>query len=138
VAGASLTSPVRTSKRAPWRGHSTSNPLTSPPASSPPSCVHTSSMAYRLPSRLYTAIAVSSSHTTLNSPGSNSSCAQTFTHSPGTSPPSFRCKRLDQPLETQVVALRNAEARVAVGKWLVLAGAPIATPLVPRDQFVAH
>ena len=47
-------------------------------------------------------------------------------------------QRLFQDLEAQVVALGQAEARVAVRKGLLDAGAAVAAALVEGDQFVAH
>src|SRR6185369_9472607 len=49
-----------------------------------------------------------------------------------------RIQLLDQKLEPEVVPLRDAEALVAVGKWLVAPAASITAALVPCDQFVAY
>ena len=79
---------------------------------------------------LNTAIAVSRSQATLNSPGNNSDWAQTRIQ------PLIgaRSQRLLEQLELEVVAFRNAEAFVAVGKRLVLARASVAAPHKSKDE----
>src|SRR5437868_18008 len=73
MAGRQVARPSVTSKRAPWRGHSISQPSSSPWSSGPPSCVQTSAMQWNALSTLQTASRVRPRWTTLTWPGASAS-----------------------------------------------------------------
>src|SRR4051794_25774783 len=73
MAGRQVARPSVTSKRAPWRGHSISQPSSSPWSSGEPSWVQTSAIAWNVFSTLQTASRVRPRCTTLTWPGARAS-----------------------------------------------------------------